>query len=187
MAVDWGDVTRYGLWTYAVLLTSWLIACIPFEICDRMRWFRRYLTQPKSRPVARGIKEQAFSMVVFNWAWLMPALVMASPILAFWFPDRPCRPSVLRFFVQVVACFLIDDVCFYAYHRALHADRWLFDKFHRPHHVFKAPFSWSSQRRLPASSLSSSISAAGVTVAAVTCREEGGTSTSPMDMARPSP
>jgi hypothetical protein len=42
-------------------------------------------------------------------------------------------------------CFVLDDVCFYCYHRLLHSSKFgLYERFHKPHHLFKAPFAWTS-------------------------------------------
>ena len=53
------------------------------------------------------------------------------------------------FAVKAALCLFIDDVWFYAYHRALHTNKWLFDTVHRPHHEFTAPFAWASHALHP--------------------------------------
>ena len=47
-------------------------------------------------------------------------------------------------YAQLLASFLIDDACFYVYHRALHSRPWLYAAFHKQHHAYIAPFAWSS-------------------------------------------
>ena len=56
----------------------------------------------------------------------------------------PHGALLLLTFVQVATSFLIDDFCFYWYHRALHEHPVLYKHFHKPHHAFIHPFVWSS-------------------------------------------
>ena len=49
--------------------------------------------------------------------------------------------------------FVIDDVWFYFYHRTLHTVPSLYIRFHKPHHVFTAPFAATSHAPPPVAML----------------------------------
>lgn len=105
-------------------------------------------------------------MVAFNWGWMAVVTPAAGPIIATIFPGGPGGPDdhILHgsfdddagnwhwarwfglpwFWAVLLVCLVLDDVCFYCYHRALHAWPELYKNYHKPHHQFKAPFSWSS-------------------------------------------
>merc|ERR1712070_732584 len=53
-------------------------------------------------------------------------------------------PDMLKVAGYFGASFLLDDLWFYAYHRTLHTYPTLYRRFHKPHHVFTAPFAWTS-------------------------------------------
>lgn len=106
-------------------------------------------------------------MTILNWCWIPFALAFASPILARCFPASPDSvmvtgvsteiPDAARFLAKVCICFLIDDVSFYCYHRVLHSNRVLYERFHKPHHVFTAPFAWTSHAVHPVEMLLQSV------------------------------
>lgn len=149
----------YAFGTYSVLLVSWLVACIPFEICDQMGWLQQYRIQP-SADWNPALKQKALKMAALNWAWLPFALLFASPILPSLFPIKEdAWTMVPMIIVQFAISFIVDDMFFYVYHRALHVYPTLYKKFHKPHHVFTAPFAWTSHAVHPVEMMLQSIGA----------------------------
>ena len=138
------SLVPYWLGTYAVLFLSWFLACAFFELCEQRQWLRAYAIQPSQSPPSWALKRRALEMAALNWAWLPFALFAAAPVLRLRFSAEAPFPPLPLFAVQLVACFLLDDCCFYAYHRVLHVNKKLYVRFHKPHHVFTAPFAWTS-------------------------------------------
>lgn len=140
-------VLLYGFGTYVVLLVSWLVSCLPFHCLDMMKTLQSRRLQPQKDRFSHGLATKALRMVLLNWSWLLFAVVAASHVLADLFPSGS-RSSAdvlsFKFIVKVLVCFVIDDFSFYWYHRLLHSHPALYTRFHKPHHVFTAPFAWTS-------------------------------------------
>lgn len=134
----------FGLYTYGVLLGSYVLSCLPFEIMHQMRLFEDKRIQP-ARKCTDEIRSKAFTMVTFNFSWLLILLIMASPLLERLFPAEGSStvPSTHICLLQVLLSLVVDDMCFYCYHRYLHVNKALYHSLHKPHHVFKAPFAWT--------------------------------------------
>ena len=153
------SLVPYWLGTYAVLFLSWFLACAFFELCEQRQWLRAYALQPSQSPPSWALKRRALEMAALNWAWLPFALFAAAPVLRLRFSAEAPFPPLPLFAVQLVACFLIDDLCFYAYHRVLHVNKKLYVRFHKPHHVFTAPFAWTSHAVHPVEMVLQSVGA----------------------------
>ena len=153
------SLVPYWLGTYAVLFLSWFLACAFFELCEQRQWLRAYALQPSQSPPSWALKRRALEMAALNWAWLPFALFAAAPVLRLRFSAEAPFPPLPLFAVQLVACFLIDDLCFYAYHRVLHVNKRLYVRFHKPHHVFTAPFAWTSHAVHPVEMVLQSVGA----------------------------
>eukprot|EP01079_Euglenida_sp_SAG-EU17-18_P009943 gene9943-1793_t len=115
-----GPALLYGLGTYGVLLLSWLAICLPFEAAERLGWSRRYRIQPLHSPPSPKMKSKALRMAGLNWLWLPFALLGASPALEALFPADAAPTPAAQLACLIAAFFIVDDICFYAYHRALH-------------------------------------------------------------------
>ena len=140
------DITC-GLQTYIVLLGSYIISCLPFEVIYQLGLFQDKLIQPRIQRKSE-IQWEAFKMVSFNFCWLLLVLLFASPVLELTFPiDRP-MPSLIMTVLQISLSFIVDDIFFYCYHRCLHANKALYVNYHKPHHTFKAPFVWTVSSRV---------------------------------------
>lgn len=133
----------YGLGTYAVLLGSWMLACAPFVVIDHFDLLVNRRIQQKAK-VASSTRATARRMVLINFAWLLPAVVLAAPLLARCFPFDAVSPSWHLVPLIGALWFVLHDISFYSYHRVLHEVPWLYKTIHKPHHVFTAPFAWSS-------------------------------------------
>jgi len=117
---------------------------------DDFNWGQAWRIQrnAKGEPVRAyvdpQIRRRAAKMVALNWTWLLPASLMGAPVLKHMFPaDAPSPASWQAPFLGLL-WFVLHDVCFYCYHRLLHEVPFLYKKVHKQHHIFTAPFAWSS-------------------------------------------
>ena len=179
----------HGLGTYGVLLVSWVAACAPFAVCDRYGWLATHRLQPagdQSPALRRSAVRMA--ALNWAWlplalglaspllAWAFPATKQSYSAVAivsdaaataagaprlFGCSRDPAGAArvVGRFVAKVCVCIVIDDLCFYTYHRLLHSNRWLYTWIHKSHHLFKAPWVWTSHAVHPVELLLQSIGA----------------------------
>lgn len=107
-----------------MLLTSWLVGVLPFTVCDVMGWCQQYKVQPQMhwKAVPAKLKMACVRMVATNWAWLLPTVIAASPVLQHLLqPPQAPLPSLPQAMLYIAAWFVLDDLSFYAYHRLLHS------------------------------------------------------------------
>lgn len=136
-----------GLQVYLVVVTAYLSYVIP---CSIMEYYEIFSKEKLQRnPTAKEVRLCA-RMVALNFAWLLPATYLSTGILQFFVETESSLlvstkdvdpATVTREITRLVFFFLVDDVWFYAYHRLLHSVPKLYQMFHKPHHVFTAPFS----------------------------------------------
>lgn len=78
------DMLVYGLGTYVVLLTSFLVVALPFAYIDSAPWLRRRCRRAKIQPdvhVSDHHTHLAVRMVCVNFAWLLPVTMLAGPVI----------------------------------------------------------------------------------------------------------
>ena len=141
---DVSDASSFALSTYGVLVASWLLPCLLFDAIEP--YIQKYKINPNV-VIKPELRRKAIRMSVGNFAWLPFALLVAAPFLKAKFDPSSTLDGAafaLLTFVQVATSFVVDDVCFYAYHRVLHEVKYLYVRFHKPHHAFIHPFVWSS-------------------------------------------
>jgi len=157
--ITFSSGVHYGLGTYAVILSSWFASCLPFEVLKH--WLADYRLQPlPDAEKQRRLWWEMLRMVVINFTWLPIATVLASPLLEASFPNISSNEKGWQWSVfRIVVCFVIDDICFYAYHRLFHNFQWLYVRFHRQHHQFVSPFAWSSHAIHPVEMMCQSVGA----------------------------
>ena len=140
MLYNFQTIWLYGITTYLILLSSWLICCITFEFIEFVGiWAERRIQSPPKW----SLKKKAIKMSITNWLWLPFVLALVSPFLEYRFPIKNFELSCNLVF-KMIFFFLLDDVWFYFYHRFLHLNPTLYKKYHKPHHAFTAPFCWTS-------------------------------------------
>jgi len=107
---------------------------------------------PAPANVSPVLRRKAFEMVTFNWTWMLPTVSFAAPLLKHLFPAEGA-PAIASSSYQVPFVmglwFVLHDISFYCYHRVLHEVPGLYARFHKPHHLFTAPFAWSSHALHP--------------------------------------
>jgi methylsterol monooxygenase len=145
-----------GVQTYIVLVLSYVMSCLPFVIIDRFNVLPHNKIQ-KEYETSSLLKNTAFRMILFNFSWLFVALTSVSPLLDYFFISTSHYPPVSVIFVQLTGCFIVDDIWFYCYHRYLHSNLCLYKMFHKPHHQFVAPYSWTSHAVHPVEMMLQSI------------------------------
>ena len=129
-----GAVLGHGLPTYGVLLSSWVLACLPFELLDRFALLQRYRCQPEKPVWAKPeLRRLAWRMVVRNWGLVLLAVLLSAPLLKVLFPLQlvPAAhasgaqhggaqsrwSSAFSMLLKLFVALVLDDVWFYAYHR----------------------------------------------------------------------
>lgn len=155
-----------GLWDFVragqkeILLSPYLPACcaflthvlmcVPFFILDVLAsvspLVRSWRLPPDSapRPSVRHWLD-CFGRLVLRYASVvLPATallqsVLMSPVL----PEL--APSCYRVFVEVLACFLLFDALFFAWHFLMHRFPWLYRHVHQQHHQHKILFALAAQ------------------------------------------
>jgi methylsterol monooxygenase len=151
-----GDtVLLYGVGTYCVLLGSWAASSAPFVALNHFGIAERYRMQPASgggSPVSSEIYKIALRMVSTNWILVFVAVTLGAPVIKWLFPaDAPTAVActLTRSLGVIVLWFFLHDFSFYWYHRVLHEVPSLYRRFHKPHHIFTAPFGWMSHATHP--------------------------------------
>jgi sterol desaturase/sphingolipid hydroxylase (fatty acid hydroxylase superfamily) len=128
-----------GQATFLVILSAYLSFVMPCTLIDELQFFKPWKIQPTRSPPTKNEYKEAFRMVFLNFAWLLPVTFMATPILEQFLQQHVTNISIQ----EILFCFpffwFFDDLCFYWYHRAFHHPL-LYARFHKPHHVFTAPF-----------------------------------------------
>jgi sterol desaturase/sphingolipid hydroxylase (fatty acid hydroxylase superfamily) len=133
-----------GLGTYLCVLFAYTTMVVPFTIIDYFDLLPQYRIERR-----RGRKEKenhlfqlALQMVLINFIWLLPATYLATPILNELLLTQDAPSPFENFYIlfQLICFFVIDDICFYIYHRILHEVPWLYKQVHKPHHVFTEVF-----------------------------------------------
>lgn len=169
----------YGIGTYMVLLLSWLVMCISFEVVDRTGIFEQWKLQPSQ--VDSTLRWKAIKMSLTNFAWLPFALLFASPLISQRIRlnniddsmdlntiisnvvkndiHKGYNNGICTISIQILLSFILDDCCFYIYHRILHSHKFLYGHFHKQHHEFTMPFAWTSHAVHPVEMLLQSIGA----------------------------
>lgn len=135
-----------GVQTGAVLAGSWTFFCGVFEVCERFNAFP-VKTQDAAKTTG-AVRLQGLRDSLFNWAWILALVPFSGGVFEGLFPrDIAMSPSdcALCFALSVV----VFDVWFYAFHRTLHEVGWLYRRFHKPHHIYKATFVWMSHAQSP--------------------------------------
>jgi len=157
--ISFSSVLLYGLGTYAVIIVSWFAACLPFEVLKH--WLAPYRLQPlPDSEKQKRLWTTMLRLVTINLAWLPIATILAAPLLKASFPNISSYENGLFWIVfRIVVCFVIDDICFYIYHRLFHNIEWLYVRFHRQHHQFVSPFAWSSHAIHPVEMMCQSVGA----------------------------
>lgn len=108
--------------------------------------------QPGARTMNREDLIRCVKSIAFNhllWVWI-PAVVSYRAILKrprLSTSSRPV-PSALRIGLELVGCFLAQEVAFYFSHRMLHSP-YLYGKIHKQHHEFTAPTSINAEYAHP--------------------------------------
>lgn len=141
-----------GLYLYGALLFGYFSLVIPFTILDYLRpeWLIKYKIQPNKWP-SNDLWKLSVKMVARNFAILLPLSFMGGFVLEKILPsyDDPVDDWTMFFLLKIPISFVLDDWCFYWYHRMLHTFPYLYKNFHKPHHVFTVPFAMATNATHP--------------------------------------
>ena len=153
-----------GFATYVVIVGAALAGWLPFEIMDRLGLCQGYRIGAsnvvETAPEKARLRALAERMVARNLALLLPLSLCGGPVLAALLPfDSSGAWLSSSLLWQLPLFFLVDDICFYAYHRSLHTHPVWYRKYHKPHHEFKQVFGIVSHATHPVEMLLQSVGA----------------------------
>lgn len=157
---DTVDDSWLGIGTGAVIVAAWLVGVAPFTLLDAAalasprsarlrRWAERFRVQGGRWPPREHYVVCA-KMVAVNLCVIVAASAASGGVLARVLQpvDAP-TPPVATLLLQLALFFVVDDLCFYAYHRAFHNVRAIYTRVHKPHHLFTVPFAATSHATHP--------------------------------------
>lgn len=154
------DDPRYLGWgTFAVILLTYACGALPFTLLDVVGACGRYRCQPLRRP---GTAEYVVcaKLVATNFLLLAAASAFSgAPLQRMLAPIDATAPPLWSCAIQIALFFVVDDVIFHQYHRALHENRRLYRRFHKQHHVFVTPFALTSHATHPVEMMLQSVGA----------------------------
>lgn len=128
-----------GLTTFYVIVGGYSAVVLPFCLIDYFRLLDTYKIQPNKHP-SRAEANKAMRMVFTNFFVLYLVNRRSSGPLRRNLGPIDARINYSLLPLRFMFYLLIDDICFYIYHRTLHAFPILYRHFHKPHHYFKVPF-----------------------------------------------
>ena len=149
-----------GLTMYFTITISALVGWAPFLLLDALRARARTgqlrvgsaaerlaacathcALHPRGGDEANGkLRMLAWCMSLRNFAVLAPLSLAGGPLIGSLLgadePRTTWGKLLATLACQLPLLFLIDDLCFWAYHRALHENKVWYVRFHKAHHVF---------------------------------------------------
>lgn len=165
---------EHGVSTFAVLFGSWAAYTAAFELLERLHilpWGPVKRCQSRTPPQSDSpeLRARAWSMVQRIWALIFFLSLCGAPVMQRLFPtcqdalaEASTSTSYISFLaLRIALAFLVDDLWFYWYHRVLHENKKLYALFHKPHHAFTQPFSWTSHAVHPVEMLLQSVGGVG--------------------------
>ena len=159
------DTEGVGLTTYAVIVSAAVAGWLPFEVLDRWQLCQRYRVCSSRAALSERervrLRRLAERMVLRNMLLLLPISVLGGGVLAALLPHDGSGAwlSGGALLWQLPLFFVVDDVCFYTYHRALHEHPRWYRAYHKPHHEFKQVFALVSHATHPVEMLLQSVGA----------------------------
>ena len=114
---------------YAVADEPW-----PWKVLEREEWKR--------------ILKRSLALYTFNVFILGPSMLCLTLFLPYNYDVSDEVPNHKNFILQILFCLLVDDILFYAFHRALHT-KVLYKYIHKIHHEYTVPISISAANTHP--------------------------------------
>ena len=129
---------------------------IPFTLIDRYHLLQKYRIQPDKTASTEAYRV-AFRMVSVNFIILFPVTLLGGAFLKEIFLPMDAPISWNSLPLRLVFYLIVDDICFYIYHRLLHVFPRVYRRFHKPHHYFTVPFAAMSHATHPVEMMLQSI------------------------------
>jgi len=146
----------YSLGTFCVLFGGWLVMCTAFQLLESSGALEGLKVQPIDKTSGR-IRHEGFRDSIKNWAMVALLLPFSGSFLAAAFPADAPRLGLTDGFAFWLVSLIIYDAWFYVFHRVLHEVPFLYIKFHKPHHIYRATFVWMSTAQHPVEVMLNSI------------------------------
>ncbi|KAM4031673.1 cholesterol 25-hydroxylase [Anomaloglossus baeobatrachus] len=127
--------------------TVYMFFCLPYlaldVLCHYIPALKKYQVQPKSRPTLAMVLQCLAHTVYSHLVYILPLTVA----YVYW---RPINlqfeaPELHRFLLDIIACLLLFDFQYFAWHLLHHKVPWLYKTFHKMHHKYTATFVLATQ------------------------------------------
>ncbi|XP_069835184.1 cholesterol 25-hydroxylase-like protein [Dendropsophus ebraccatus] len=127
--------------------TVYMFFCLPYlaldAICHRIPALKKYQVQPKSRPTLAMVLHCLAHTVYSHLVYIFPLTVA----YVYWRPVAlPAEaPQLHTFILDIIACLLLFDFQYFAWHLLHHKVPFLYKTFHKMHHKYTATFALATQ------------------------------------------
>ncbi|CAJ1067278.1 cholesterol 25-hydroxylase-like protein [Xyrichtys novacula] len=128
-------------------LTVHLSCCVPYIcldlLCLRLSFIRRFKIQPGSKVTWKMTKRCLCKIFYNHFCFIFPLSVL------YWYwrpvPQPLLAPDVLSVLKDVLAFLLLFDTQYFLWHLLHHKVSWLYQIFHKEHHLFTSTFSLTTE------------------------------------------
>jgi plant 4alpha-monomethylsterol monooxygenase len=136
--------------TFVIHELSYWLAYLPFLLCDAVPALRRYKLQPDKPAAPAALARCLLRVLVTHTCLVLPMIFVTHPVLDLMKAPHSVEtlPRLEIVLLQVVLFFLLEDLCFYFGHRALHTPT-LYRAVHAIHHEHAAPFGMAAEYAHP--------------------------------------
>eukprot|EP01102_Stenamoeba_stenopodia_P001949 TRINITY_DN11761_c0_g1_i1.p1 TRINITY_DN11761_c0_g1~~TRINITY_DN11761_c0_g1_i1.p1 ORF type:complete len:267 (-),score=32.67 TRINITY_DN11761_c0_g1_i1:27-827(-) len=138
-------VFQMGLPSFLVYQAIWCVCNVPYLVIEKYRLMQNYKLQPKKPNAYENVRDLFRSLVIEQTFVLLPISIASSVLLKDSVSSNWSKtPSWFEIFWQVMFIHIVQDIVFYVIHRWLHTP-WAYQKIHKVHHEYPAPFSVTSE------------------------------------------
>ncbi|CAM9505997.1 cholesterol 25-hydroxylase-like protein 1, member 2 [Lampetra fluviatilis] len=150
LRLNYGHTLRSPIFPAVLSVMAYYVFCLLFTavglVARRLApHLRHYKIQAsKEEPSLRVVCDCVALTIYNNVVFVLPATVAQW----YWRPaiDLPEKaPGLFELCHGVLACLLLFDFQYFAWHLLHHRVRWLYRTFHAVHHECTVPFAWSTQ------------------------------------------
>lgn len=128
-------------------LTIYLSCCLPYIcldiLCSQLTLIQRFKIQPQSQ-VTWGMAQNCLCTILRNHV----CFIFPLSVVHWYFRSTsspPLAPDMLTVVKDILACLLLFDTQYFLWHVLHHKVSWLYRRFHREHHFYRATFSLTTE------------------------------------------
>jgi len=127
----------------------WILTNVPYTLLSILQipFFEKYKIQKgKAHTPVTEVLYMAFIVFIQQVLFLAPSVYITQGLFTFDWSAKLPHPLVIL--SQILFCVFCEDLSFYGAHRLLHVP-WFYQRFHKQHHYYNAPFSWMAEYAHP--------------------------------------